>query len=82
VSAMRLMIGWIGAAVLLLNAGCASTPPSFAFAPDGNVGRIIQSYPEEAEKARTLAPAFTRDALKTISRLEEEVGRQLIIREL
>ena len=37
------------------------------------VRRLIESYPEEAQKARTVAPAFTRDALKTISKLEEQV---------
>jgi len=31
----------------------------------------LQAYPQEAERARVAAPAFTRDALKTISGLEE-----------
>ena len=47
----------------------SSVPPL----PDGNVRRLLQSYPQEAEKARVAAPAFTRDALKTISGLEEQV---------
>jgi len=37
------------------------------------VRRLLQSYPQEAEKARVAAPAFTRDALKTISGLEEQI---------
>lgn len=67
------MIGWIAAAVLLLGNGCATTTPSVPVFPEGNVRRLIESYPEEANKARTVAPAFTRDALKTISRLEEHI---------
>jgi len=66
-----LMIGWIAAILLLFGSGCATTIPSVPVLPDGNVRRLIESYPEEAEKARTVAPAFTRGALKTISRLEE-----------
>jgi hypothetical protein len=65
------MIGLIAAAVLFLSSGCATTTPSVPVFPEGNVRRLIESYPQEAEKARIVAPAFTRDALKTISRLEE-----------
>jgi hypothetical protein len=65
------MIGLIAAVVLFLSSGCATTNPSVPVFPEGNVRRLIESYPQEAEKARTVAPAFTRDALKTISRLEE-----------
>ena len=72
-SANRLMIGLIAGAVLLLSNGCATTAPSVPAFPDGNVRRLIESYPEEAQKARTVSPAFTRDALKTISRLEEQI---------
>jgi hypothetical protein len=43
---------------------------------------LIESYPEEAEKARTVAPAFTRDALKTISRLEEQILFEEALRSL
>lgn len=73
-SGRLLMIGWIAAAVLLLGNGCATTTPSAPVFPDGNVRRLIESYPEEAEKARTVSPAFTGDALKTISRLEEQIS--------
>jgi hypothetical protein len=68
------MIGLIAAVVLFLNSGCATLTPTVPAFPDGNVRRLIESYPEEAEKARTVAPAFTRDALKTISRLEEQIS--------
>lgn len=69
-NASRLILGLIAAAAL--NSCCATTlrvPPL----PDGNVRRLLQAYPQEAEKARVVAPAFTRDALKTISGLEEQV---------
>jgi len=45
------------------------------------VRRLLQSYPQEAEKARDAAPAFTRDALKTISGLEEQVLIQGVLPE-
>ena len=67
----RLTIGWIGAALLLCS--CCVTTSSVPPLPDGNVRRLLQSHPQEAEKARVPAPAFTRDALKTISGLEEQV---------
>jgi hypothetical protein len=68
------MVGWIAAAVLFLNSGCATTTPTVPAFPEGNVRRLIESYPQEAEKARKVAPAFTRDALETISRLEEQIS--------
>jgi len=52
---------------------CCVTTSSVPPLPDGNVRRLLQSYPQEAEKARIAAPVFTRDALKTISGLEEQV---------
>lgn len=67
------MIGLIATAVLVLGNGCATTAPSVPAFPDGNVRRLIESYPEEAKKVRLVSPAFTRDALKTISRLEEQL---------
>ena len=67
----RLTIGLIGAALLLCSQGCCVTTSSVPPLPDGNVRRLLQSYPQESEKARVAAPAFTRDALKTISGLEE-----------
>ena len=70
-NAKRLTIGWIGAALLLCS--CCVTTSSVPPLPDGNVRRLLQSYPQEAEKARVAAPAFTRDAVKTISVLEEQV---------
>ncbi len=70
-NAKRLTIGLIGAALLLCS--CCVTTSSVPPLPDGNVRRLLQSYPQEAEKARVAAPAFTRDALKTISGLEEQV---------
>ena len=57
----------------LSNCRCCVTTSSVTPLPDGNVRRLLQSYPQEAEKARVAAPAFTRDALKTISGLEEQV---------
>lgn len=72
-NAKRLTVGSIGAALLLFSQGCCVTTSSVPPLPDGNVRRLLQSYPQEAEKARVAAPAFTRDALKTISRLEEQV---------
>jgi hypothetical protein len=75
------MIGLIAAAVFLIS-GCATTTPSVPVFPEGNVRRLIESYPQEAEKARTVAPAFTRDALKTISRLEEQILFEEALRSL
>jgi len=69
VNASGLTIGLI-AALLLLD-GCAARTGDVATLPEGNVRRLIQSYPKEAEAARKAAPNFTRDALKTISGLEE-----------
>ncbi|MEI6036258.1 MAG: hypothetical protein WCS65_18480, partial [Verrucomicrobiae bacterium] len=57
----------------LSGSGCSVIAPSVPPFPDGNVRRLLQSYPQEAEAARSAAPAFTRDALKTISGLEEQV---------
>jgi len=57
--------------IVLLSSGCAVITPSVPPLPDGNARRILQAYPQEAERARVAAPAFTRDALKTISGLEE-----------
>lgn len=65
----RSTLGLIAAAVL--SSGCVTTP-GVPPLPDGNVRRLLNSYPQEAEKARALAPEFTRDTLKTISRLEEQ----------
>ena len=67
----KLTVGSIAAALLLCS--CCVTTSSVPPLPDGNVRRLLQSYPQEAEKARVAAPAFTRDALKTISGLEEQV---------
>jgi hypothetical protein len=75
------MIGLIAAAVFLIS-GCATTTPSVPVFPEGNVRRLIESYPQEAEKARIVAPAFTRDALKTISRLEEQILFEEALRSL
>ncbi len=58
----------------LLPSGCKTVPVSIKTLPEGNVRRLVESYPEEAEAARKVAPRFTRDALKTISRLEEELA--------
>jgi hypothetical protein len=58
----------------LLPSGCKTVPVSIETLPEGNVRRLVESYPEEAEAARKAAPRFTRDALKTISRLEEELA--------
>ncbi|MFZ4599686.1 MAG: hypothetical protein ACOYNN_13660 [Terrimicrobiaceae bacterium] len=69
----KLTIGLIGAALLFFSQGCCVTTSSVHPLPDGNVRRLLQSYPLEADKARVTAPAFTRDALKTISGLEEQV---------
>jgi hypothetical protein len=44
-------------------AGCV-TPP-LAETP-----RLLKTYPEQAQAAAQVAPDFTRDALKTINRLE------------
>ncbi len=76
-SVNRLTTGLIavGLLLVLLN-GCATTAPTASQFPEGNVQRLLQSYPQEAEKARVAAPAFTRDALKTISSLEEELALQ------
>lgn len=72
-SANRLTTGLIAVGLLpLLFNGCATTAPTAAQFPEGTVQRLLQSYPQEAEKARVAAPAFTRDALKTISSLEEQ----------
>ena len=68
---MNAKISTIGLIALLL-CSCCVTTPSVPPLPEGNVRRILQSYPQEAEKARVVAPAFTRDALKTISGLEEQ----------
>ena len=72
-NAKRSILGLIGAALLLCSQGCCVTTSSVPPLPDGNVRRLLQSYPQESEKARVAAPAFTRDALKTISGLEEQV---------
>lgn len=69
-NAKRSTLGLIAA--VALNSCCVTTP-GVPPLPDGNVRRLLQSYPQEAEKARAAAPAFTRDALKTISGLEEQV---------
>lgn len=61
-------------AAAVLSSGCAPSYPNVSTLPEGNVQRLISSYPEEAERARVAAPAFTRDALRTISGLEEELG--------
>ena len=66
----RSILGLIAAAALN---SCCVTTSSVPPLRDGNVRRLLQSYPQEAEKARVAAPAFTRDALKTISGLEEQV---------
>jgi len=58
----------------LLPSSCKTVPVSIVTLPEGNVRRLVESYPEEAEAARKAAPRFTRDALKTISRLEEEIA--------
>ncbi len=72
-NAKKLTIGLTAAALLLCSQGCCVTTSSVHPLPDGNVRRLLESYPQEAEKARVAAPAFTRDALKTISGLEEQV---------
>jgi len=69
-SSMNARISTLG--LIVLCSGCAVVTPSVPPFPEGNVRRILQSYPQEAEKARVAAPAFTRDALKTISGLEEQ----------
>lgn len=80
VNAKTSTIGLIGAGLLcLLLSGCAVTPTAATF-PEGNVRRLLQSYPQEAEKARVAAPAFTRDALKTISGLEEQIAIEAAVR--
>lgn len=66
----RSMLGLIAATALN---SCCVTTSSVSPLPDGNVRRLLQSYPQEADMARIAAPAFTRDALKTISGLEEQV---------
>ena len=43
--------------------GCAT-------APLGETARLLRTYPAEAKAAAQIAPNFTRDALKTINRLE------------
>jgi len=68
----RLSAGLIGAVLIACNQGCCVTTFRPTTLPEGNVRRLLQSYPVEAEKARVAAPAFTRDALLTISGLEEE----------
>ena len=68
----------MGAALLLvLPSGCKTVPFSIPILPEGNVRRLVESYPEEAEAARIAAPQFTMDALKTISRLEEELATRV-----
>ena len=62
-----------GLTALLLLSGCAASP-GYRALPDGNVARLIQCHPAEAERARAAAPSFTRDALKTISGLEEQLA--------
>ena len=69
-NARALTIGLTGA-VLLVGSGCIGPTPRAHVLPEGNVRRILEAYPQEAETARLSAPAFTRDALKTISGLEE-----------
>jgi len=73
VNAMKLIAGLTGAGLLLFS-GCASPAGASTLSPRGNVRRLLTAYPVEAEAARTMAPNFTRDALKTISRLEEELA--------
>lgn len=58
---------------LLLLSGCAA-PHGYRALPEGNVRRLIRCHPAEAEKARAAAPSFTRDALATISGLEEQLA--------
>jgi hypothetical protein len=76
VNVIKLTSGLIAAGLLLVCLeGCATTTASTVAAlPEGNVRRLLQSYPQEAEQARKVAPAFTRDALKTISGLEEQIS--------
>lgn len=57
---------WLGAggpAVLCVLAGCVTTPLA-------ETARLLKTYPEQAQAAAQAAPNFTRDALKTINRLE------------
>ncbi len=54
----------LGAIALCSLAGCATPPVGV------EVHRLLQAYPEQAKAAAQLAPDFTRDALKTINRLE------------
>jgi hypothetical protein len=74
VNAKRLIVGSAATALLLvLPSGCATAPRFPQSLPEGNVRRLVETYPEEAEAARKAAPRFTRDALRTISELEERV---------
>jgi len=70
-NAKKLTIGLIAAALLLCSQGCCVTTSSAPPLPDGNVRRLLQSYPQEAEKARIAAPAFTRDALKMLAQKQK-----------
>lgn len=80
-NAKKSTLGLVGVALLLCSQGCCVTTSSLPPLPDGNVRRLLQAYPQEAEKARVDAPAFTRDALKTISGLEEQVLIQGVLPE-
>jgi hypothetical protein len=59
----KILLAAGGLAALCVLAGCV-TPP-LAETP-----RLLRTYPEQAKAAAQVAPDFTRDALKTINRLE------------